>query len=153
MDRLRSRSSDDDQARREPPMGVIAVPGPMARRSGSRTRSAGRMATRVLLLFALAASSLTLTHCRMVGDRLTGVEADLLRRKDECKARCQEEFKARNQAEDRLNEQNVQACAGSAACLAAEDARHEAAMRASKLLRDACMEACEHQQGGGSGGR
>jgi hypothetical protein len=111
------------------------------------------MATRMLLLLALAASSLTLTHCRMVGDRLTGVQADLLRRKDECKARCQDEFKDRNKSEDRQNEQNVQACAGGAACLAAEEVRHGAAQRASKLLRDACMEACEHHQGGGTGGR
>ena len=153
MDRLRSRSSDDGQARQGPPMGVTAVPGTTTRRSGPLTGSAARMATRMLLLLALAASSLTLTHCRMVGDRLTGVEADLLRRKDECKARCQDEFKDRNQSEDRQNEQRVQACAGDAACLAAEDVRHGTSQRASKLLRDACMEACEHQQGGGTGGR
>lgn len=116
---------------------------------GTRHRPPSRLATRILLLLALVAASLTLTHCRMVGDRLTGVDVNLFARRDECKARCQDEFKARNQAEDILHAQQVAACSGNAACLATEAARHVAAEAASKAARDACINAC-HQQGGGT---
>ena len=119
---------------------------------GTRHRPPSRLATRLLLLLALAAASLTLTHCRMVGDRLTGAQVNLFRRSDECKKRCQDEFQARNQAEDALHAVNVAACAGNAACLAAEEARHAAAEAASKAQRDACINAC-HQQGGGTIGQ
>ena len=119
---------------------------------GTQQRPPSRVAMRILLLLALLAASMTLTHCRMVGDRVTGASIDLLRRKNECTALCQDQFKARNQAEDQLNAQNIAACGGNAACLAAEAARHQAAVNASSSLRDACMAACEHQQGSGTVG-
>jgi hypothetical protein len=118
---------------------------------GTQQRPPSRVASRALLLLALFAASLTLTHCRMVGDRLNGVSVDLLRRKDECTAQCQDEFRARNKAEDILHAQNVAACGGNAACLAAEEERHLAAQNNSKAIRDACMNAC-HSQGGGTVG-
>ena len=118
---------------------------------GTRHRPPSRLATRLLLLLALVAASLTLTHCRMVGDRLTGVETNLLRRRDECKAQCQVEFQARNQAEDILHAQKVADCHGGAACLATEETRHRNAEADSKRKRDECINAC-HQQGGGTVG-
>lgn len=118
---------------------------------GTQQRPPLRLATRALLLLALLAASLTLTHCRLVGDRLNGVDVDLLRRKEECTAQCQDEFKARNQVENDLHLQNVAACNGDAACLEAEYARHAAVENESKALRDACMNAC-HSQGGGTVG-
>ena len=118
---------------------------------GTRHRPLSRLTTRLVLLAALAAASLTLTHCQMVGDRLTGVDAGMFKRKNECLADCQAAFQARNQAEDALHAQNVAACGGDATCLANEDARYEAAQRLSKDQRDACMNGC-HQQGGGSSG-
>ncbi|MGH7732049.1 MAG: hypothetical protein ACRENJ_12460 [Candidatus Eiseniibacteriota bacterium] len=102
-----------------------------------------------MLFLFLAVSTLGLTQCRMVGDRLTGVDAGLFKRKDSCRAVCQDEFKARNQAESALHQQQVQACAGDPACLAGEQARHTAAVADSKAQRDACLNAC-HQQGGGT---
>ena len=72
---------------------------------GTGLRPPFRPATRILLLVALAAASLTLTHCRMVGDRLNGIDAGIFRRSDECKKKCQDEFMARNQAEDALHAQ------------------------------------------------
>ena len=102
---------------------------------------------RGLLLFALLASSLTLIQCTQVGDSLTGVDVDLFRRKNECLATCQNEFKARNMAEDALHAQNLAACGTNADCIATENARHLDAENASKVQRDACMNAC-HQQGG-----
>ena len=115
---------------------------------GTRYRPPFRLATRIALLLALVTASLTLTQCRMVGDRVGGPGADLLRRKNECLATCQEEFMARNQTEDQVHEQNVAACAGDPVCLANEEARYQAAQEASKAARDACMNGC-HQQGGG----
>lgn len=116
---------------------------------GTRHRPAFRLAARLALLLALVAASFTLTHCRNVGDDLTGV--DLFKRKNECLADCQAEFQARNQAEDRLHEQNLAACGNNSTCRNAENARHEAAENASKAQRDACFNSC-HQQGGGSSG-
>lgn len=122
----------------------------MHRRTPHRPPS--RLATHILLLLALVMASLTLTHCRMVGDRLTGADINLLKRRDTCKTTCQEEFMARNQAENALHEQNVAACGGNPSCLAEEEARHEAAEAESKATRDACISGC-HQQGGGTLGQ
>ena len=114
---------------------------------GTRNRPPSHLIKRGILLLALLAASLTLIQCTQVGDSLTGVNVDLFRRKDECLAKCQDEFKARNMAEDILNAQNLAACAGDPVCIAAENARHLAAENNSKAQRDACMNAC-HQQGG-----
>jgi hypothetical protein len=118
---------------------------------GTRHRPLSRLATRLVLLLALVAASITLTHCRNVGDRLTGVDVGLFARKNQCLADCQAQFQARNQAEDQLHEQNLAACGSNQACRDAENARHDAAEAASKAQRDACMNAC-HQQGGGNAG-
>jgi hypothetical protein len=85
----------------------------------------------------------------MVGDRLTGVDASLFRGKGDCRAVCQDAFKERNKAENILHAQRIQACDGNPACLAEEQARHEAAVKDSKAQRDACINAC-HKQGGGT---
>lgn len=116
---------------------------------GNRHRPPSHLTTRLLLLLALVSASLTLTQCRMVGDRLNGANVDVFRRKDECLAACQDQFKARNQAEDILHQQNVAACNGDPTCLSDEEARHLAAEADSKVQRDACMNGC-HQQGVGT---
>ena len=119
---------------------------------GTGHRPPSRLATRILLLLALVMASVTLTHCRMVGDRLTGADVDLLKRRDVCKEQCQKDYMARNQAEDTLHAQNTAACGGNPTCLANEEARHQAAEAASKATRDACVNGC-HQQGGGTIGQ
>jgi hypothetical protein len=116
---------------------------------GTRNLPPSHLLKRGLLLLALLAASLTLIQCTQVGDSLTGINVDLFKRKDECLAKCQAEYQARNQAEDTLNAQNLAACGGNAACIAAENARHIAAQNNSKAQREACMNAC-HQQGGGT---
>lgn len=118
---------------------------------GNRHLAPSRLATRLLLLAALAGASLTLTHCQMVGDRLTGVDVGMFKRKNECLAECQAQFQARNQAEDALHAQNIAACGSDPTCLANEEARHLGAEDLSKAQRDACMNGC-HQQGGGISG-
>lgn len=119
---------------------------------GTHNRPPSQLVKRGLLLLALLAASLTLIQCRQVGDGLTGVNVDLFRRKDECTAKCQDEFKARNKAEDTLHAQNILACGAIPTCLAAENARHTAAVNASKVQRDNCLYAC-HLQGGGTIGQ
>lgn len=106
---------------------------------------------RVLLLLALILATLALTHCQMVGDRLNGVGVGMFKRKDDCLAKCQSEFKDRNKAEDKLHKDNVKACGSNAACIAVEDARHQAAVGASQAQLDACQNNCHNQGGGGTG--
>lgn len=115
--------------------------------SGNRSR----LLARASLLLALLVASLLLAQCRMIGDSMNGVNAELFKRKDDCLAKCQSDFQKRNQAEDRLHQQKLTACAGNTACINAENARHEAAEQDSKKKRDDCMNGC-HQQGGGSSG-
>jgi len=117
---------------------------------GHRRPSSG-LIPRALLLLALILATLALTHCQMVGDRLNGVGVGIFKRKNDCLTKCQSDYQARNQAEDRLHEQNLKACAGDKPCIASENARHEAAQSDSKALRDACQNNC-HNQGGGSSG-
>jgi hypothetical protein len=110
-----------------------------------------RIAIRLLLLVALAASSLTLTQCRMVGDRLTGIGVDQLRRKDDCVRACKDTYKAALKAEKDFHKTQVTACAGDPACLAAENARYAAAVQAIEAAYTACINGC-HSQGGGAVG-
>src|SRR5262249_785266 len=106
---------------------------------------------RAFLLLALLVASLVLTHCRNIGDSMNGVNANLFKKKDECLAKCQSDFQARNQAEDSLHSQNLAACGGNTAWINAENARHNAAELDSKSQREACMNGWQEQGGGSSG--
>lgn len=112
-------------------------------------RFPSRVVTRLLLLVALAVASLTLTHCRMVGDRLTGVEVGPLRRSSECLRRCKREYKDAIKAEDRLHRERRHACRGDDECLEEERRRHDAAEDAIEAAYRACKAGCHHQGGGG----
>lgn len=119
--------------------------------SGNRLRPTPRLATRALLLLALILATLALTHCQMVGDRVAGVGTGIFKRKNDCLAKCQSDFQSRNQAEDKLHQQNLAACGSNQACINAENARHAAAEQDSKQQRNDCENKC-HNQGGGSTG-
>ena len=136
MDKLRSRSSHDDQ---EP------------RRSRAGHRSPARIATRILLLLALAASSLALTQCRLVGDRLTGINVDSFKRKSDCIKTCKDVYKDAIKAERDRHKVFVIACGGNTTCLGEERVRFEAALLAIEAAYVACQNSC-HDQGGGSVG-
>lgn len=112
-------------------------------------RLPSRLVTRLLLLLALAVASLTLTHCRMVGDRLTGVEVGPLGRSNDCLKRCRREYREAIRAEDRLNRERRHACRGNEECLREERRRHEAAEDAIEAAYRACRQGCHHQGGGG----
>ena len=103
---------------------------------------------RLVLLLALAAATLALTQCQMVGDNLTGVRASIVKRKNECVRRCADVRKDAEKAERKLHSDNERACGGSPQCLGEENARHDAAEDAIKAAYRACVNGC-HDQGGG----
>ena len=105
----------------------------------------------MLLLAALAASSLALTQCRMVGDTLTGVRVEAFKRKSDCLRTCKDINKNDRKAENEQFAANISACGGNAACRAAENARHDAALQAIEAAYVACQNSC-HNQGSGTAG-
>ena len=145
MERFRSRSKREGREARR----THATPGTRAGCSGYPSRSRARWVTRLVLLIALATASLTLTQCRLVADRLTGVSADLFRRKSGCVKACRETLLADRRAEQELHVQNLQSCQGDLDCRAAEQARHAAALAAIEAAYVSCQNNC-HDQGSGT---
>lgn len=115
---------------------------------GTHLRSPSRVVMRLLLLLALAAASLTLTHCRMIGDKLTGVGVGNLQRANDCLKACKDVYKQAIKDEDRLHRDRERACNRQPACIAAENARHAAAIAQIEAAYAACKASC-HEQGGG----
>ena len=114
-------------------------------------RPSSRLARRVVLLLALAVASFTLTHCRMVADRLTGVEVAPFKRSKACMEKCEDKFEDQQKAERKLHKLMVENCDKDPICLKQEAQRHEAAMKAITQARRDCVAGCHHQ-GGGHGG-
>src|SRR5215471_15444918 len=85
-----------------------------------------RIVMRAVLLLALAAATVALTQCQMVSDKLTGVQASVFKRKNDCIKDCQKDKKEAERKEDKLNRDLERACGGDAQCLTEEKARHEA---------------------------
>lgn len=104
------------------------------------------------LIVVLGAGSVTLTQCRMVGDRLTGVEVQPLHGQpaSECAKQCKRDLEAALEAEFRLHVANIRACGRNQACLKAEFERH--LRRLVEIWKDykSCLGNCHHQGGGGS---
>jgi hypothetical protein len=103
---------------------------------------------RLVLLLALAAATLALTQCQMVGDNLTGVKASIFKRKNHCVRQCADAQKDALKGEKKLHKDNEKACNGNASCLSEEKARHDAAEDAIEAAYRACVNGC-HNQGGG----
>ena len=100
----------------------------------------------------LSLAALGLSQCRIVDDRLTGVRAQTLRGgPPACLVQCQGAAHQALRAESQLHTTNVKACNGDAACLAAEEERHKAAVASIQTARRACLDGCHHQ-GRGRGG-
>jgi hypothetical protein len=96
---------------------------------------------------------LTLTQCRMVGDKLTGLETS--RAPNSCIKTCNDSSKVDFENEQKAHEQNVMACQAlpqpqRGECLEAEEQRHEAEKARLTQVKMDCQNGC-HQQGGGSG--
>ena len=111
-----------------------------------------RAAASVALLVALGIVSLTVTQCRIVGDKTTGVQ--LFRgQPTTCIKQCNDTYKIRYDQEQKLHATNVENCQalpqpGRGACLASEDARHTARMAELGQAKIDCRNNCHHQGGG-----
>jgi hypothetical protein len=107
-----------------------------------------RFATRVVLLLAFVAGSFTLTQCRMVGDRLTGVQVSELHSSNRCFRRCRDRYKDDKKDEERRHRHRLHDCRGNANCIQQENQRHAARMAAIEAAYAECLNRC-HSQGGG----
>lgn len=116
---------------------------------GTHHRPPSRIAMRIVLLLALAAASITLTQCRMVGDRLTGVSVGTYKWDKPCFDQCRDEYKTGKEAEVALHVQYSQACNDDPVCQQAEDERHEAEMARLDAEFYDCISNC-HTQGSGT---
>ena len=104
-------------------------------------------------LFAVATVALaaTIVTCKSVTDNVL-VSKQGATEAANCVSACAHAANELNRAENQLHTSNVHACNGDPACLAQEDARHDAALDAIQDFRKRCQASCHHQ-GGGSGGR
>ena len=109
-----------------------------------------RIVMRAVLLLALATATVALTQCQMVSDKLTGVQASVFKRKNDCIKDCQKDKKDAEKKEDKLNRDNERACGGNAQCLSEEKARHDAAEASIEAAYRDCINSC-HSQGGDDG--
>lgn len=96
----------------------------------------------------LAFTSLTLTQCRMVTDRLTGVEV-LHQQSGQCVERCRDIYRVSLIIENAIHRIKVHLCHDNASCLAVEGARHQAALARIEQRRIDCLKDCHNQGGGG----
>lgn len=108
-----------------------------------------RLRKTLLLATLSVVAGLLLAQCRSVTDNLTG-RASAAAKAQSCVSQCADAANAQIRTESELHVANVKACNGDAACLAQEEARHEAAVATIQSARQACQSACHHQ-GGGSG--
>ena len=111
-----------------------------------------RRAVGAALFFLLIALACSLTQCRMVGDDLVGPR--LSRGADDagtCATECARVYNEVIREESVRHVQAVHDCAGDEACLAAEEARHEAEVERIQAARADCQNQC-HDQGKGRGG-
>jgi exonuclease I len=123
--------------------------------------NAPRSRTRRAVVFAALATllgvvSLTLSQCTMVGDNLTGVDLNRAAATT-CVKQCNDLYKTLYDQEQKLYDTNKAICQGlpqpnKDACLAAELARHQAAMNQLGIDKIACQQGCTHTQGTGSAG-
>ena len=118
----------------------------------------GRVVAVGLLLALLGVVSTALTRCTMVGDGLTGVKLNRILATT-CGKQCADEKNVALNNEKKLFEANKEYCKqtyppgdpGRQPCLAAEDARHLAAVADIQQGYEDCQNGC-HRQGTGSAG-
>ncbi len=108
-----------------------------------------RIRNAVLVVTLSILGGLLLTQCRSVTDNVFGRDNSAAKAQN-CMNDCAKAGVEATQAENVLHQANVQACNGDLACLAAEEARHDAAKNAIDDARKRCQAAC-HNQGGGQG--
>jgi len=123
----------------------------IATRSPHLRPKAPRIVLMILCVIAVGA----LSQCKLTPDKVTGVANSLsqdVKAKNDNRGNCVSDCAHRaNDAMDlekSLHQQNVKACNGNPACLAAEEARHDAALIQIQTDRQHCIDGCHHQGGG-----
>jgi len=115
---------------------------------------------RLALVGVLALAAIGLTQCRIVQDRLTGVDlrsGSAQSAYSDCIRDCNDAFKACSIVEDDEHAKQMTACAtlsdreAQKACKKAELDRHQDAHLACVDAKNACKDAC-YNEGGGTGG-
>ena len=116
-----------------------------------------RKAPFVALAILSAVALFGLTQCKLAPDKVTGIETTTAGTAGQaasapgnCISECAHAANDAMKVEQDLHKDNVKACKGNPACLAAEEARHDAAVDQIQEGRKECMNNCHHQ-GGGSG--
>lgn len=113
-------------------------------------RSLGPLASRIGVAALLVLALFTLSQCRRVSDRVSGVDVSLFRASvPKCIDKCQKAADQTTRMEDRFHASQVAACGGNPTCLENEEVRHQAALQAIENDRTACVNGC-HSQGGGN---
>ena len=118
----------------------------------ARQRRLRRATAYAALAMMLGVVSLTLSQCRAVGDKTTGVQ--LFRgNATSCIKDCNDQFKLLYDQEQKLHATNVENCQAlsqpqKGECLVAENARHTARKTQLGQEKTACQNNC-HGQGGG----
>jgi len=102
------------------------------------------------LLVVLALSSLTLVHCRVVDERVTGV--DLTTAAGDCIKQCKVEFQEAMKAERARHKQALKECGEDPICRERENERYRNRVRELEELLRQCRMGC-YNEGSGTGGR
>lgn len=123
-----------------------------ASRSAPPIWNAPRLVLLVVGVFALVG----LTQCRMAPDALTGIDKGRKERKENrdngnCFSKCAKEAEKKLDKEEDRHDDNLEDCDRDAACITAENERHQAALAQIEAEKVACVSNCHHQ-GGGRGG-
>lgn len=93
-------------------------------------------------------------QCSQVTDETLSPSLDLLgRSRSKCRKTCNDEYIAAKRAENARYREAKADCRGDRACRDHERAAHHDLLFELKADREACRAACEHEQGGATGGQ
>jgi len=121
-------------------------------RSADRARKVRSRWSSLAFLALVVLTAATLSQCKMVDERLTGVASPFANQPQKCIQECNKDSDKALREEDKVHSTQVQLCRGDATCLALEQIRHENRIAEIANQLQACLNSCHHQ-GAGEGGR
>ena len=105
----------------------------------------------IALVAVAGGAALTLSQCKLVDERLTGVQSPLQHDALGCIKQCNTDANNAIRAESARHVAAVKACEGNETCLALEEATHEANVEKIQAARQECHDNCHKPGSGGSG--
>jgi hypothetical protein len=118
----------------------------MVHHSGPRRRRAAL----TLLAIILTTVALSLSQCRVVDEKLTGVSLDS-NHPDRCILKCTTTAVGALARQIILHGRNLRSCQRDSVCITLENIRFRNAVQQIEADRRACVSQCHHQGGGGGG--